>query len=118
MFCSATGFGGTPMVGTGKFAPERLIPVGDAHRIRVRFNSATSDALPWSFTPQQKYIDVLPGESSLAFYTAKNKSDQDIIGIATYNVTPDRVSTLVLFRRKLIPGIDGTLLCEDGMLLF
>jgi len=91
MFCSATGFGGTPVVGTGKFAPERLIPVGDARRIRVRFNSATSDALPWSFIPQQKYIDVLPGESSLAFYTAKNKSDQDIIGIATYNVTPDRM---------------------------
>jgi cytochrome c oxidase assembly protein subunit 11 len=91
MFCSATGFGGTPMVGTGKFAPERLVPINEAHRIRVRFNSSTSDALPWSFVPQQKYIDVLPGESSLAFYTAKNNSDKDIIGIATYNVTPDRV---------------------------
>ena len=45
----------------------------------------------WSFRPQQKYVHVLPGESSLAFYTAKNMSDKDIIGIATYNVMPDRV---------------------------
>ncbi len=61
MFCSATGFAGTPNTGNGKFAAERLIPVKDSHRIRVRFNSDVSDALPWTFTPQQKYIDVLPG---------------------------------------------------------
>lgn len=42
--------------------------------------------------PQQKEIYVLPGETALAFYTAKNKSTKDIIGIATYNVSPDRVS--------------------------
>ena len=35
---------------------------------------------------------MLPGETALAFYRAKNTSDQDIIGIATYNMTPDRVS--------------------------
>ena len=90
-FCSATGFGGTPMTGKGKFEPERLVPVTDAKRIKVHFNADASDALPWTFTPQQKYIYVLPGETALAFYTAKNKSDKDIIGIATYNVTPDKV---------------------------
>lgn len=31
---------------------------------------------------------MLPGETALAFYTATNKSDQDIIGVATYSVTP------------------------------
>jgi len=80
------------MVGTGKFAPERLVPVENARRIKVHFNADTSDALPWQFTPQQKFVSVLPGETSLAFYTAKNKSKQDIIGIATYNVTPDRIA--------------------------
>lgn len=90
-FCAATGFAGTPQVGSGKFAPERLVPVDNARRIRVRFNADTSDALPWQFVPQQKSVSVLPGETSLAFYKAKNKSDSDIIGIATYNVTPDRV---------------------------
>ena len=75
----------------GKFEADRLVPVDNAKRIKVHFNADVSDALPWSFTPQQRFVSVLPGETSLAFYTAKNKSDKDIIGIATYNVTPDRV---------------------------
>ena len=84
------------MTASGKFSPERLIPASDAKRIRVRFNSDVSDALPWSFIPQQKFVDVLPGETSLAFYKARNLSDKDIIGIATYNVTPDKVRAFFL----------------------
>jgi hypothetical protein len=91
MFCAATGFAGTPNVGTGRFEPERLVPMENSPRIKVHFNADKSEQLPWTFTPQQKFVTVLPGETSLAFYTAKNPSDKDIIGIATYNVTPDRV---------------------------
>jgi len=75
----------------GKFNPERLVPVEEARRIKVHFNADRSDQLPWTFVPEQKFVSVLPGETSLAFYKAKNTSPQDIIGIATYNVTPDRV---------------------------
>ncbi|KAH6913321.1 cytochrome c oxidase assembly protein COX11 [Coprinopsis sp. MPI-PUGE-AT-0042] len=93
IFCAATGFAGTPTTGVGgRFEPERLVPVENARRIKVHFNADRSEQLPWKFTPQQKFVSVLPGESSLAFYTAKNDSEQDIIGIATYNVTPDRVA--------------------------
>ncbi|EKM58282.1 uncharacterized protein PHACADRAFT_117099 [Phanerochaete carnosa HHB-10118-sp] len=92
MFCAATGFAGTPKVGMGKFEADRMVPVEEAKRIKVHFNADKSDSLPWSFIPQQKFISVLPGESSLAFYKAKNTSNKDIIGIATYNVTPDRVA--------------------------
>jgi cytochrome c oxidase assembly protein subunit 11 len=92
-FCAATGFAGTPQVGIGRFEPARLVPVEGARRIKVHFNADTSEQLQWKFTPQQKFITVLPGESSLAFYRAKNNSSKDIIGIATYNVTPDRVRT-------------------------
>jgi cytochrome c oxidase assembly protein subunit 11 len=35
---------------------------------------------------------VLPGETALAFYTATNKSTEDIIGVATYSVTPGQVA--------------------------
>lgn len=93
MFCAATGFAGTPNVGTGRFEPGRLVPVDGARRIKVHFNADRAEALPWVFTPQQKFVTVLPGETSLAFYKAKNESKNDIIGIATYNVTPDRVGT-------------------------
>ena len=92
LFCSATGFAGTPQVGVGKFDPERLVPVEEARRIKVHFNADRSDQLPWAFVPEQKFVTVLPGETSLAFYKAMNTSSQDIIGIATYNVTPDRVN--------------------------
>ena len=107
MFCSATGFAGTPVTGNGRYEPSRLVPVEKAHRIKVtylavnddifahtvqvHFNADRSEQLPWKFTPQQKFVTVLPGETSLAFYRARNESDKDIVGIATYNVTPDRV---------------------------
>ncbi|KAF9139057.1 Cytochrome c oxidase assembly protein cox11, mitochondrial [Mortierella sp. GBA39] len=92
MFCSATGLGGAPMVGETKFAPERLVPKDNHRRIKVKFNADTSTSLQWSFSPQQRQVSVLPGETALAFYTAKNKSKDDVIGIATYNVAPSKVA--------------------------
>lgn len=99
MFCAATGFAGTPNVGTGRFDPERLVPISPSddarsRRIRVHFNADHADQLQWTFQAQQKWVEVLPGETSLAFYRAKNNGDKDVIGIATYNVTPDRVRVL------------------------
>lgn len=48
--------------------------------------------MPWKFVPQQREVRVLPGETALAFFTATNKSDEDIIGVATYSVTPAQVA--------------------------
>ncbi|EJU04793.1 hypothetical protein DACRYDRAFT_20412 [Dacryopinax primogenitus] len=90
-FCSATGFGGAPMTNT-RYTPDRLGHVDPNRRIKVHFNADTSDALPWTFTPQQKYVTLLPGETALAFYKAKNDGTEDIIGIATYNVTPSKIA--------------------------
>ena len=58
----------------------------------MTFNASVSDVLNWKFTPQQREVRVLPGETALAFYTATNNSDQDIIGVATYSVTPAQVA--------------------------
>jgi len=90
-FCSATGYNGTPMT-SGRFDAERLVPLTEAKSIKVHFNADKSSSLPWSFTPQQKFVVVKPGETSLAFYKAKNTSKEDLIGIATYNVTPAKVA--------------------------
>lgn len=64
----------------------------NASRIRVTFNASVSDVLDWKFTPQQREVRVLPGETALAFYTATNRSKEDIIGVATYSVTPAQVA--------------------------
>jgi len=96
-FCAATGFSGIPTVSSktstsGRFEAERLTSLPTGKRIKVHFNAETSTALPWKFTPQQRFVTLKPGETSLAFYTAKNTSEKDIIGIATYNVTPSKVA--------------------------
>jgi cytochrome c oxidase assembly protein subunit 11 len=66
--------------------------VADHRRLRITFNGSVSDVMPWKFTSQQREVRVLPGETALAFYTATNKSDEDIIGVATYSVTPAQVA--------------------------
>lgn len=58
----------------------------------MTFSASVSDVLPWKFVPQQREVRVLPGETALAFYTATNTSDRDIIGVATYSVTPAQVA--------------------------
>ncbi|KAJ5484132.1 hypothetical protein N7539_005928 [Penicillium diatomitis] len=95
MICTQTGWGGQPILthrtGDGDTA-SRVTPVTDSRRLRITFNGSVSDVLPWKFTPQQREVRVLPGETALAFYTATNKGPQDIIGIATYSVTPGQVA--------------------------
>ncbi|KAF7545472.1 hypothetical protein G7Z17_g9149 [Cylindrodendrum hubeiense] len=95
MICQTTGWGGQPVRAhggpggnDGADLASRLVPVKDAKRIKVTFNASVSDVLPWKFTPQQREVRVLPGETALAFYTATNTSETDIIGVATYSVTP------------------------------
>ncbi|KAF2263213.1 hypothetical protein CC78DRAFT_534214 [Lojkania enalia] len=98
MICQTTGWGGQPIKsaahgGDSSLDPaERLKPVDSHPRLRITFNGSVSDVLPWKFVPQQREVRVLPGETALAFYTATNKSDEDIIGVATYSVTPGQVA--------------------------
>ncbi|KJZ80180.1 hypothetical protein HIM_00030 [Hirsutella minnesotensis 3608] len=92
MICQTTGWGGQPVRAHGGSyegdLSSRLVPVTSANRIRVTFNASVSDELPWKFVPQQREVRVLPGETALAFYKAENRGNKDIIGVATYSVTP------------------------------
>lgn len=90
--CQRTGFDGTPMTDATKISPDKVIPVDTSKRLRVQFTCQSSGILPWKFTPQQREVYVVPGETALAFYKAKNMSKEDIIGMATYTVTPDNVA--------------------------
>lgn len=84
MFCQQTGFGGTPKVGTLQAGTR----VGK-RQFTIRFN-ADVNGLPWSFKPLQLETTIRPGEQALAFYHAKNLSNQTQTGMAIYNVVPDK----------------------------
>lgn len=84
LFCSVTGYNGT--VQRGQAAP------GATDRsITIRFAADTSPNLPWRFQPEQSAVTLRLGEEGMAYYTAANRADTPVTGIAVYNVTPEKV---------------------------
>ncbi|KAL7528714.1 hypothetical protein ACHAWF_002674 [Thalassiosira exigua] len=88
-----------------------LRPVSDGRLITVRFDSTVDDVLPWSFVPSQLDVKVVPGETALSFFTATNKSDKAITGVATYNVHPpkvglyfNKIQCFCFEEQRLLPG--------------
>jgi cytochrome c oxidase assembly protein subunit 11 len=98
MFCQATGFGGTVKRHAGSGEEEGYdLPKDPAslpgnRPLRVSFVTNVSGSLQWSFKPVQKHVEVMAGQTSLAFFEATNHSSEPIIGVATYNVVPNEVS--------------------------
>lgn len=86
IFCQKTGYGGTPKTS--------YTSLNDKHErtIKVRFNANIHRDLPWSFKPLQTEMTVHIGETSLALYQVTNKISKPLIGIAAYNVTPDKAA--------------------------
>ncbi len=85
LFCSVTGYGGTPQIG-----PETASHVV-SQTITVAMNADTSPNLPWLFQPELKRVTMPIGAAQLAFYDGKNLADHTLTGHALYNVTPDVV---------------------------
>jgi cytochrome c oxidase assembly protein subunit 11 len=85
LFCRATGYNGT--VQTGGLAA----PGAGTARLTVRFNATTHPALPWRFVPAQASVNLAVGEEAIGFYTATNLDAGPTTGVATYNVTPEKV---------------------------
>jgi cytochrome c oxidase assembly protein subunit 11 len=82
LFCQVTGYGGTPQL-----AYEAADKILD-RKITIRFNADINPNLPWTFKPLQKDLTLRIGETGVAFYMAENVSEQQMVGMATYNVTP------------------------------
>ncbi|XP_062072349.1 cytochrome c oxidase assembly protein COX11, mitochondrial [Lepus europaeus] len=87
LYCQTTGLGGSAVAGHASDQIENMVPVKD-RIIKVTFNADVHASLQWNFRPQQTEIYVVPGETALAFYKAKNPTDKPVIGISTYNVVP------------------------------
>lgn len=85
LFCAKTGFGGTPKINQVAISEKTV-----DREITVQFVANTQKNLPWRFIPLQNQIKVKIGENALAFYRAENLSSKPIVGMATYNVSPDK----------------------------
>src|SRR5688572_129223 len=84
IFCQATGYNGTPQR-ADKGADQVL-----DRTITVRFDGNVDSALPWSFAPQQRTMEVKIGETALAFFKATNRTEAPVTGTAIFNVTPEQ----------------------------
>lgn len=92
IFCNATGFAGTPKTGHYALDPKKLDGSAKGKEIKISFISNTARSMPWTFTPDTKYLTVRPGQSALAFYRAHNPTDREIIGMSTYNIVPAKAA--------------------------
>lgn len=82
MFCQITGFGGATKVATK--APEQPLD----RTVEIRFDANVAPGLDWSFAPEVNSMRVRVGETKMAFYRVRNRSDRPVTASATYNVTP------------------------------
>jgi cytochrome c oxidase assembly protein subunit 11 len=85
LFCQVTGNGGTTQRVATNNTHER------ARMVTVFFDTSVAPGMPWKFTPVQRSVKVHLGEDAMAFFEAQNVSDHDIVGHATFNVTPDKI---------------------------
>lgn len=92
LFCRVTGFGGTTQRATEEQASlaERMAQSAGGKTISVRFDSSLARDVPWQFAPERSTDTVQIGVRDLAFYTARNDSDEPITGTATFNVEPEQ----------------------------
>jgi cytochrome c oxidase assembly protein subunit 11 len=100
-----TGYGGATQVATQGSATR-----GERSLI-VRMDANVGTGLPWSFEPELPSIKLRTGETATIFYKVKNKSDYETIGIASYNVAPERagmffnkISCFCFSEQRLGPG--------------
>jgi cytochrome c oxidase assembly protein subunit 11 len=105
LFCRVTGFGGTTQVA-------ETAPTAVGERVfHIRFNADVDPKLPWAFQPVEREVTVKVGESSLAFFRARNLSAHATAGTATFNVTPlkagqyfNKVQCFCFTEQRLEPG--------------
>ena len=84
IFCQATGYNGTPQ--RADKGADRVLD----RTITVRFDGNVDPALPWSFAPEQRTMEVKIGETALAFFKATNRTGAPVTGTAIFNVTPEQ----------------------------
>lgn len=91
VFCEITGLNGKT---GGQVAKDILkTQVVDENRvITIQFDGSVNSELNWEFKPTVFEMQVTPGKLYKTEFYAKNLSDIDVTGRATYSVTPGKAS--------------------------
>lgn len=84
LFCRVTGYGGTPKIAQSESG------LRGNKILTVRLDANIASDLPWIFEPDVPSIKLRTGETATVFYKVRNRSDKATVGIAGYNVAPDR----------------------------
>ena len=85
LFCQATGANGTTqrVAANTTAATDRIVT--------VYFDTSVAPGMPWRFEPSQRSVRVHLGQDAMAFFDVTNTADHDVVGHATFNVTPEKV---------------------------
>ena len=105
LFCQVTGSAGTTQRAedtTGEVLNKT---------IKVRFDANVSNELDWEFNPEIREVELKISEKSQVSYVAKNVSQFDSFGTATFNVSPgaagiyfNKIECFCFTEQKLTPG--------------
>ncbi|MEP0943620.1 MAG: cytochrome c oxidase assembly protein [Rhizobiaceae bacterium] len=105
LFCQVTGYAGTTQ------RAEDTTGTVLNKTIKVRFDANISNELDWEFAPQTREVELKIGEKSQISYVAKNVSQFDSFGTATFNVSPgaagvyfNKIECFCFTEQKLAPG--------------
>ena len=81
LFCRVTGYGGTTQ--TAIAAPAQI----GTRIVTIRFDASLARGMAWEFDAPRP-LDIVVGESGLAFYKARNTTARPVTGTASFNVSP------------------------------
>ena len=110
IYCQATGKGGQAFIDEASEKIAQMTPTKD-RVITITMEADTGSTMAWNFKPLHPEMKVIPGETALAFYSAKNPLKTPVTGIATYTVLPfeagvylNKIQCFCFEEQRLNPG--------------
>lgn len=88
LICNVTGLNGK----TNSVADQSSLKIDASRWVKVEFTSTVMPGLGWNFYPNQSNVNVHPGEIMNVTFTAKNITNEDVVGQAIPSVSPGQAS--------------------------
>lgn len=86
LYCKKTGFGGATQVASAPAPQDAILN----RTVKIRFNTDVAPGLDWKFKPTSNEVEIKIGEAQKILYHVQNNGKSDEVGVAMYNVQPDR----------------------------